>query len=192
MKARDLALVASFAALIYVLGLPGAFYLGSAVPITLQTLGVMLAGAILGWKRGLLAVAVFLALATVGLPLVAGGRGGFALWTSPSAGYFAGWLAGAAVIGLLIQSRSERYSTWWTGLSILIGGVGVVYLLGVPVLVLTLGTGTAALAKAATFLPGDLLKVIVATVIAAAVHRAFPHLPPGLRETSQRASVTKQ
>jgi biotin transport system substrate-specific component len=161
---------------------------GGAVPITFQTLGVMLAGAILGWKRGALAVIVFFALATAGLPLVAGGRGGLALWVSPSAGYFVGWIVGAGVIGWLVQSRLPRYAAWWTFISIAIGGIGVVYAIGIPVLMLKLGTGLAALGTAATFIPGDLIKAVVATVVAAAVHRAFPDLPSPLRSARPRDS----
>src|SRR5690349_19707549 len=77
LDAGDAARVATFAALIAALGMPGSVALfGNAVPITLQTLGVMLAGTILGAWRGALAVATFLALAAAGLPVLAGGRGG--------------------------------------------------------------------------------------------------------------------
>jgi biotin transporter BioY len=70
LSSRDLALVASFAALIAVLGLPGGIQLfGNAVPITLQTLGVMLAGSVLGWRRGALSVLVVLVLVAAGLPI---------------------------------------------------------------------------------------------------------------------------
>jgi biotin transport system substrate-specific component len=66
---RDLALVASFAALIAVLGLPGGIQVfGNAVPVTLQTLGIMLASSILGWKRGALSVVVLLVLVAGGCP----------------------------------------------------------------------------------------------------------------------------
>ncbi|MBO3187834.1 biotin transporter BioY, partial [Dermatophilus congolensis] len=76
-SARDLSLVASFAALIWVLGVPGAIDpVGSGVPITLQTLGVMLAGAVLGARRGAAASLVVIALCAIGLPVLAGGRGG--------------------------------------------------------------------------------------------------------------------
>ena len=62
---RDLAQIAVFAALIVVLGLPGQLTIGSAgVPITLQTLGVMLAGSLLGWRKGALSV---LAVMIIGL-----------------------------------------------------------------------------------------------------------------------------
>jgi biotin transport system substrate-specific component len=56
------------------------------VPITLKTLGIMLTGGVLGARKGFLAVAVFLLLATAGLPLLAGGRGGVGIWAGPSAG----------------------------------------------------------------------------------------------------------
>lgn len=187
LAARDTALVASFAALIAVLGLPGALTpFGNAVPITLQTLGVMLAGAVLGWWRGALTVVIFLALVAAGLPLLAGGRGGVAVFAGPSAGYLIGWILGAAVIGLMVCARLPRYSPWWTASACIVGGIGVVYAIGIPVQAYILGTsGVVATAIGATaYLPGDALKVVVATVVAAAVHRAYPALPPALRSRS--------
>lgn len=186
-KARDAALIATFAALIAVLGLPGALTpFGGAVPITLQTLGPMLAGAILGWKRGTAAVVVFLGLVALGLPLLAGGRGGLALFAGPSAGYLFGWILGTAVIGLLVQARLPRFSWWWTGFSVVVGGIGVVYLFGVPVLAMVTGTNgvLATAAAAAVYLPGDLIKAAVATSVAVAVHRAYPDLLTPLRQPS--------
>jgi len=185
-KARDAALIAVFAALIAVLGLPGALTpFGASVPITLQTLGPMLAGAILGWKRAMASTIVFLALVAIGLPLLAGGRGGLALFVGPSAGYLFGWIVGTAVIGLLVQWRLPRFSWWWTGLSVVIGGIGVVYLIGVPVLALVTGTDgiLATAAAAAVYLPGDLIKAVVAATVAVAVHRAYPDLLQPLRRT---------
>jgi biotin transport system substrate-specific component len=184
LAARDTALIASFAAFIAVLGLPGAITpFGNAVPITLQTLGVMLAGAILGWWRGALTVVAFLILVAAGLPLLAGGRGGAAVFVGPSAGYLIGWVFGAAVIGALVSARLPRYAPWWTATSCVIGGIGVVYAIGIPVQAYILGTsGVVATAiSAAAYLPGDALKVVVATVVAAAVHRAYPALPAPLR-----------
>lgn len=187
LAARDLALIASFAALIAVLGLPGAITpFGNAVPITLQTLGVMLAGSVLGWKRGALSVLVFLVLVAAGLPLLAGGRGGLGVFAGPSAGYLVGWVLGAAVIGVLIAARLPRYSPWWTATGVAIGGIGVVYLIGIPVQAFVLGTsGVVAVAISATaYLPGDIIKVVVATIVATALHRAYPALPPPLRRRS--------
>jgi biotin transport system substrate-specific component len=176
LSSRDLALVASFAALIAVLGVPGSISLfGSAVPITLQTLGVMLAGSILGWKRGALSVLVLLVLAAVGLPLLAGGRGGLAVFFGPTAGYLIGWVLGAAVIGWLVQQRLPVYPLWWGGLANVVGGIGVVYLVGIPVQAVV--THTSLLVAAGTslvFLPGDAIKVVIATAVASAVHRGYP------------------
>src|ERR1035437_7655718 len=97
LSSRDLALVASFAALIAVLGLPGGVpVFGNAVPVTLQSMGIMLAGSILGWKRGALSVLVLLVLVAAGLPLLSGGRGGLGVFAGPSFGYLIGWVLGAA------------------------------------------------------------------------------------------------
>ena len=87
----------------------------------------------------------------------------------------------AAVIGLLVQSRLPRYSIWWTGLANVVGGIGVVYLFGVPVVALFFGKGIAALTAIFVYLPGDIAKVIIATVVAAGVHRAYPRMLPPLR-----------
>jgi biotin transport system substrate-specific component len=141
----------------------------------------MLAGSLLGWKRGALSVIVFLVLVAIGLPLLAGGRGGLGVFASPSVGYLIGWVFGAAVIGLLVQARLPRYSIWWTGLANVVGGIGVVYLFGVPVVALFFGKGIAGLTSAFVYLPGDIAKVIIASVVAAGVHRAYPQMLAPLR-----------
>ena len=182
--ARDLAQIAIFAALIAALGLPGTLHLaGNAVPITLQTLGVMLTGSLLGARKGSLAVATFLVLVACGLPLLAGGRGGIQhLTVEPAAGYAWGFLAGAFVIGLLTQQMMPRYKLWFGLVANAVGGVVVVYLFGT--LWLWIGAGTAlgtALIRNGVFLPGDAIKVVVASVVAAQVHRAYPGLIPRSR-----------
>lgn len=184
LPARDLALVATFAALIAVLGIPGALTLfGSSVPITLQTLGVMLAGSVLGWKRGALSVLVLLALVAAGLPLLAGGRGGLAVFAGPTAGYLVGWVLGAAVIGWLVERRLPRYPARWGFAANVVGGIGAVYLVGIPVQAAVTGTsGLLATAVASLmFLPGDLVKALVATSVAAGVHRGYPSVAPERR-----------
>jgi biotin transport system substrate-specific component len=181
-SSRDLALVASFAALIAVLGLPGSLNLfGNAVPVTLQSMGPMLAGSILGWKRGAMSVLVLLALVAAGLPLLSGGRGGMAVFFGPSAGYLFGWVLGAAVIGWLVQQRLPAYPLWWGGLANVVGGIGAVYLIGIPVQAAVLGTSglVATAVSSAMFLPGDAIKVVVATAVASAVHRGYPGITPG-------------
>ena len=185
LNARDLALVSSFAALIAVLGLPGSVHVfGNAVPITLQTLGVMLAGSILGWKRAALSVLVLLVLVAAGLPLLSGGRGGLAVFYGPSAGYLVGWVFGAAVIGWLVQRRLPAYPMWWGGLANIVGGIGAVYLVGIPVQAAATGTSVwVATVSSMAFLPGDVTKVVIATAVASAVHRGYPGITAGSAAT---------
>jgi biotin transport system substrate-specific component len=176
--ARDLAQIAVFAALIAALGLPGAIPLGpEGVPITLQTLGVMLAGAILGARKGVLSVLLLLALVAAGLPLLSGGRGGLGVFVGPSAGYLIGWVAGVAVIGWATARLLPRYrlvpALLWTAL----GGIVVVYLFGVPIFAAITATPIGvALAASSVFLVGDAIKVVVTVLVASGVHRAWPGL----------------
>ena len=182
--ARELAQIAIFAALIAALGLPGTITVGSTgVPLTLQTLGIMLTGGILGARKGFLAVAVFLALATAGLPLLAGGRGGIAIWTGPSAGYLVGFLAGVVVIGWLTARILPAYPLW-KGIAInFVGGALVVYLFGVT----WLGIRTnfpAAITGSFAYLPGDVVKSVVAALVIKQVHRSIPGLIPSAQPAS--------
>lgn len=176
MPARDLALVAAFAALIVVLGMPGAIDpVGSGVPITLQTLGVMLAGAVLGPRRGAAATLVVVALVGIGLPVLAGGRGGLGVFASPTVGFLLGWIPGAALAGWF-AARGPR-SVVMQSLGCVLGGVGVIHLIGIPGMAWRANlTLTQALAADAVFIPGDLVKAVVAVGVALAVHRAFPEL----------------
>jgi biotin transport system substrate-specific component len=189
-SARDLALIASFAALMAVLGLPGSLTLfGNAVPVTLQTLGVMLAGSILGAKRGFLSMVVFLALVAAGLPLLAGGRGGLAVFAGPSAGYLIGWPIGAFVIGWMVERRLPAYPVWWGFTANVVGGIAVIYAIGIPVQAQVLGTKTivATAISATIYLPGDLAKAVIATFVAAAVHRGYPSQVSGQKAKRETA-----
>jgi biotin transport system substrate-specific component len=173
---RDLARIAVFAAIIAVLGIPGAIpVFGGAVPITAQTLGIMLAGAVLGSWRGAAAVVVLLLLVLVGLPLLSGGRGGAGVFVGPSAGYLFGWILGAFVTGAIVHAGHRRPTWWRTALGCVVGGILVIYAVGVPVqaFVTHLPLGDTALSST-VFLPGDLIKAVVATLITMALWRAYP------------------
>lgn len=164
--------VAVFAALVIVLGtvvvpLPG------GVPITAQTLGVMLAGLVLGPRIAPLSILLVLALAAIGLPVLAGGRGGLGVFVGPTAGYLIGWIAGVVVIGLLL--RTGRPTWWRIALSALVGGVLVVYAFGIPVQALVTGVPLdLTIVSTLAFLPGDLIKVAAATLLAVGLRRAYP------------------
>lgn len=188
LDATDLARVAVFAALIVVLGLPGSFPVFGGVPITAQTLGVMLAGAVLGPWLGALSVTVVLALTAAGLPLLAGGRGGIGVFFGPSAGYALGWILGAIVVGLLVHAGGRRPVVWRTALAMIAGGVGAIYAVGIPVqsAVTRLPLGETALTSL-VFVPGDLLKAALATAVVAALVRAYPR---GFRRSWTRPTAT--
>jgi biotin transport system substrate-specific component len=185
----DLAQAAVFAALIAALGLPGTITIGaSGVPITLQTLGVMLAGSILGARKGALAVALFAALAIAGLPILAGARTGLVSLASPTAGFFVGWLPAVIVIGVLSALMMPRYRVLWGILINIVGGMAVIYAFGTAGLMIrTDMSWWAALSTNGIYLPGDIAKAVVAAVVATQVHRARPGLITPLRR--RRASA---
>lgn len=193
-SARDLARIAVFAALIAALGLPGTLSLGSSgVPITLQTLGVMLAGAILGPWNGLASVAVFQVVG-LALPVFAGGRTTIVAYAGPTVGYAIGWFFGVVVIGLLTRMILPTYRMWAAVLVTAVGGIGVIYLFGTLGLMIRGGMPLgAAIAANGAFVLGDVLKVIVTVVVADQVHRSYPGLLKPLRRgvaPSSRASIT--
>ncbi|HEY5222510.1 MAG TPA: biotin transporter BioY [Microbacteriaceae bacterium] len=177
---RDLTRIAVFAAIIAVLGLPAPISVfGGAVPITAQTLGVMLAGAILGSWRGAAAVSTFLVLVAVGLPLLAGGHGGIGVFVGPTAGYLFGWIAGAFVTGAIvhttIRAKTARPSSWRTALGCVVGGILVVYAIGIPVSAFVTGLPLPQMALGSlVFVPGDLIKAAVTTIVTLALWRAYP------------------
>ena len=135
-------------------------------------------GAILGPRKGFLAVLTFEVLAFAGLPLLAGARGG-AVWftTSPAAGFLWGWLAGAALVGALTARILPRYPLWLGILSTAAGGMLLIYAIGIPVLAhnghLSLWAATA---TNGWFLVGDSVKVVITAVVAKQVQRAYPGL----------------
>jgi len=176
--ARDLALVAIFAGIIAVLGLLPAFYsFGGLVPITAQSMGVMLAGGILGGRRGALAVILFLALVAVGLPLLSGGRGGLGAFFGPSVGYLIGFPFGAFVTGVVTHRGGPSYRLLRGLAANIAGGVVVIYAFGIPgaALVADISLPAAALGALA-FVPGDLAKALLAALVARGVHRSYPGL----------------
>ncbi|UOE45452.1 biotin transporter BioY [Agromyces larvae] len=176
--ARDLAQIAVFAALIAALTLPGAIPVGVGVPITLQTLGVMLAGSILGARKGALAVTVYVALGLAGLPILAGASGGLGVLAGPSGGFLLAFIPAAFVIGWIAARFAPRLRLVTLLVANLVGGILVVYLIGVPWLAaaLHLPLWQAFLVGALPYLLGDIAKAVVTALVAAAVHRAWPGL----------------
>jgi biotin transport system substrate-specific component len=140
-------------------------------------LGVMLAGLVLGARLGALAVLVYLAIGALGVPVFAGGAAGLGVFASPTAGYLIAFPIGAFVIGL-IAFRGGRFRPTWAFPAAVVGGIAVVYAIGIPVLAARTAFDLAEAIRLGglIFLPGDLIKAVLATLIATAVHRAYPGL----------------
>jgi biotin transport system substrate-specific component len=184
MTTRDLVLIALFAAIIVFLGIIPPITLGFIpVPITAQSMGVMLAGCIIGAKRGALAYVLVILMVAIGLPVLSGGRGGLAILAGPTAGFIAGWVAGAYVTGLLAErlvNEAQSGTRQMAGFFVasLIGGIGVVYLFGNLWLAFVAGIGLEkAFVGSLAFIPGDLVKAGIATLAARAVLVGYPLLP---------------
>ncbi|RFC63752.1 biotin transporter BioY [Fulvimarina endophytica] len=176
MTTRDIVLIALFAALMAVLGIfPPLTVPLIAVPITAQSLGPMLAGGILGAKRGALSMALFLVLVAVGLPLLSGGRGGLGVFAGPTAGFLFGWIVAAAVIGWLTERSWRSLGPVTAFLNCVIGGIVVLYAIGIPALAFIAGIPLwTALSGSAPFLPGDFVKAAVAALVIVALKRSYP------------------
>jgi len=162
--ARDLLLILGFTA-VTALSAQIAFYIGP-VPITGQTFAVLLAGALLGSKRGALSQLTYLGMGAMGAPIFAGWMGGPAVLMGPTGGYIVGFVAAAFVVGLLAERGWDR-RTWSMALAMLIGN-SVIYVFGLSWLSIWLGHFASKSSVLATglypFIPGDLLKVVLAAV----------------------------
>ena len=178
MKTRDLVYVGLFAALTAVLGLippvPVPFL---PVPITAQTLGVMLSGSILGAKRGGLALVVFVLLVAIGMPVLSGGRGGIGIFLGPSGGFVVAFPVAAFVIGGLMDRYWSRLHLGRAIAINLIGGVGVVYAIGVPWLAIAAQLPLPeAIASSVVFVPGDVVKAVMASLALESAVKSLPDL----------------
>lgn len=164
---RDVALIVGGAAVVGLLA--QAEIPLKPVPLTLQTLGVLLVGAALGWKRAFAALALYVAAGAAGLPLFAGGSAGLlgsGGGLRASIGYLASYPFAAALVGFLVQRYGLDRKFLGTVLAMLAGSA-VIYAFGLPVLgALTGLRGSALLAAGLTpFIAGDLLKLGLAALL---------------------------
>jgi biotin transport system substrate-specific component len=187
-KTRDLAYVALFAAIVAVLGvLPPIAVPVIPVPITAQTLGVMLAGSVLGARRGGLALLLFLAVVAVGAPVLSGGHGGLGVFVGPTAGYLYSWPIAAFVVGLLTQLFWRRLNLGYAFLANVVGGIVLVYAIGIPFTSLYADVPlTTSFVGSLLFLPGDAVKALIAALAAVGVRRAYPVIELPARQPAHR------
>jgi biotin transport system substrate-specific component len=164
--------------LLIILGARISFYLPGypLVPVTLQTFGVLFAGALLGFRRSLLAVGLYLLLGIVGLPVFAYDQatdtyrsgmdtivritGGFAL--APTGGYLIGFLVAGGLVGRLAELGWDR-KIGGSIAAMLIGNV-IIYVIGVPWLMIAaqLDVNGGLTYGLWPFIPGDAVKLVIA------------------------------
>ena len=172
---KTIVLVSLFAALVAVLGLapkvPGPF----GVPITAQSMGIMLCGTILGAKRGALAVLLFITLTAIGLPLLSGGRGGLGVFAGPSSGFIIGFPLAAYVAGLITTKLKMVKIFYSSLLGAIIGGIFVLYIPGVVGMSIALGKSISeATVIALIYLPGDLIKAFLCATLTQTLFKLRP------------------
>lgn len=140
------------------------------VPITLQTFAVFLASALLGWKRGTVAVLIYLLLGLIGLPVFSGWTGGFSSFATPSSGYIIGFLFTALLTGFLIDRFSRQF---WMYPVAMAAGLAVCYLFGTIWFLVYMNVWMstpysfweAVLICVLPFLVGDAVKIAAATAL---------------------------
>ena len=134
------------------------------VPFTLQTLAVVLAGGLLGWRLGLLAVLTWLALGAAGLPIFSGGSGGWEKFMGPTGGYLAGFPLAAAAMGWLVEKGWNGRKPFHAFAGVLIAHAACL-LPGVFWLSTFMGRSEAVRDGLLPFLPGAILKSVAAVLV---------------------------
>lgn len=157
------ALFAALTAAVSPLKIPLGF---TPVPITLQTLMVLLSGAILGANLGALSQFLYILVGALGLPVFAGGSSGFGALFGPSGGFLIGFIAGAYIVGKLTE-KIKKKNFMQLVIAMIIGSL-IIYVFGVigGMLVTKLPFTQILLGWVVPFLIGDVVKLLVAAVIA--------------------------
>jgi biotin transport system substrate-specific component len=167
--------------LLIILGARISFYLpgNTLVPVTLQTFSVLFGSALLGFRRSLLSVGLYLLLGVIGLPIFAWDAdshtyrsgldtivhisGGFSL--APTGGYLIGFLLAGGLVGRLAELGWDR-RIGGSIAAMLLGNL-VIYLIGVPWLMVSYGLNLDDGLRFGLwdFVPGDIIKVLIAAAL---------------------------
>ncbi len=171
-RVRDVLLVGAAALLTALLAQVAVPVPGSPVPITGQTLAVVLTAAALGPARGVLGQALYLVLGAIGLPFYSEATGGIEVLSGATGGYLIGFLPAALLIGLAAQHGQDRKV--WKALPLFIAGQAVVFAVGVPWLAVVADLSPAQALEAGfyPFILGGLVKAAIAGALLPAVWRS--------------------
>jgi len=160
MSVRKLTISGVMAAVICVFA-PWAFQAG-AVPVTLATLAVYIAGAVLGEKYGTISVLIYILLGCVGMPVFSGFTGGLSIIAGVTGGYIIGYIPCVYICGVIIRIARKKL---WAYPAAMAAGTAVLYVFGT--LWYTWQTGNAFVSGliicVVPFLPGDIIKIVMAS-----------------------------
>jgi biotin transporter BioY len=159
----DVVLVVGFACLT-ALCAQISFWLG-VVPITGQTFGVLLSGALLGSRRGALSQLAYLAIGATGIPywFALGGTMGIARLVGPTGGYLIGFVVAAFVVGWLAERGWDKRV--WTAIPAMLAGSVAMYVFGLTWLSRFVPEGTVLQAGLYPFVVGDVIKIVAAALV---------------------------
>lgn len=174
-KTIDIVQIALFAAIMAAMGLIPKIDITANLPITAQSMGVMLAGIIIGKRNGFFAIMVFTLLVLAGLPLLAGGRGGLGMLGTGTAGFIIGYPIATFACGWIFEALNKLALPVATLLASVLGGILCLYAIGVPGLALNTSLSlTDATLTMLPFIPGDIIKAVLTTVIVTSIARGLP------------------
>ena len=163
---RNMVFTALFAALICVAA-PFSIQAGP-IPISLATFAIYLTGAILGGKRGVFAVAVYILIGAVGLPVFSGFRGGFGVLFGATGGYIIGYIPLVLITGIFAEMNIRKIPRAVVTVIGMILATAALYTFGTIWYMIVSGADlvTALTACALPFIPGDAIKIACVTAVA--------------------------
>lgn len=143
------------------------------IPVTGQSLAVLLVAYVLGLKEGVITISLYLIIGLIGLPVFADGGNGISAFTGNSGGYLIGFLFGGILCGLLSEKLTN---TFINALLAALLGTLVILVFGVTRLAFNLGVSDALLYGFNPFVLGGVIKVILGGLLGWAIKKGFPHL----------------
>lgn len=170
MNTKQLTLTGLMAAVLCIMGPLSLPVPISPVPVSMGTFAVYLTVYILGMKKGLISILIYLLLGLAGLPVFTGFSGGPAKVFGPTGGYLVGYLFMGMLIGFVTDRWRRDYMAIFLGM---LAGTAVLYLFGTIWLAQQAGMsfGTALAAGVLPFIPGDMVKILLAILTGEQVRR---------------------
>ena len=171
MKTKDLTLSALLAALICVFA-PLSIPVGP-VPISLATFAIYIASSAFRMRHGLVATVVYIIAGCFGLPVFSSFTGGFQMLFGVTGGYIWGYVPLSAGIGMILKTGKNRFLAYPGAM---VFGTLLLYVCGTAWFMFVSGSGffAAAAVCVVPFLPGDAVKIAVASLISFKLSARFP------------------